>query len=42
MWDAGVQKNGTAGTTGVGQTKCGWTKCALDEQIIRQIMKSYF
>ena len=36
---AGVQKTGTAGTAGVGQTTCGWTKWGSDEQIIGDIMK---
>ena len=36
----GVKKAGTTGTTGVGQTTCDWTKWALDEQIIWDIMKS--
>jgi hypothetical protein len=38
-----VQK---AGTAGLGQTTCDWTKSDLDEQIIGQILKgamvSYF
>ena len=35
----GVQKVGTAGTTGVGQTHLGWTKLDSDEQIIGHIME---
>ena len=38
IMQAGVQKVGSAGTAGTGQTKFSWTKQDLDGKIIRHIM----
>ena len=37
-WPAGVQKVGTAGTAGNGQTTFGWKKWDLDDKIIGHII----
>jgi hypothetical protein len=33
LWQPGVQKVGTTGTAGAGQTTFGWTKWDLDEKV---------